>query len=89
MATRRTARPTAEANSTRRCVGSTTFGIEAHQAPVDAFPVQPSRKDGLGTMCREHWTLYTRSLRQAARARKADGAGTPIADQTPDEPPAG
>jgi len=32
---------------------------------VSDFPVQPSRRDGLGTMCREHWTLYTRALRRA------------------------
>ena len=49
---------------TRRCIGSVTFGIEAHEAPVTGFPVQPSRRDGPGTMCREHWTLYTRALRR-------------------------
>ena len=35
------------------------------------FPVQPSRRDGLGTMCREHWTLYTRALRRATRERSS------------------
>ena len=61
----------------RRCVGSRTFGIEPHDAPVADFPVQPSRKDGLGVMCRSHWTLYTRSLRQAAKARQAAGEPAP------------
>ena len=55
----------------RRCIGSTTFGIEAHEAPVDDFPVQASAKDGLGRMCRPHWTEYTRALRKASVARKA------------------
>ena len=32
----------------RRCIGSATFGIEAHEAPGDDFPVQASAKDGLG-----------------------------------------
>lgn len=55
----------------RRCVGSKTFGIEAHDAPISDFPVQPSRKDGLGVMCKPHWTQYTGALRRAALARKA------------------
>lgn len=46
-----------------------TFGITPHEAPVSAFPVQPSRRDGLGALCREHWTVYTRALRRAARER--------------------
>ena len=50
----------------RRCIGSKTFGIEAHDAPIEDFPVQPSQKDGLGRMCRPHWTEYTRALRQAS-----------------------
>ena len=53
----------------RRCIGSTTFGIEAHDAPTTEFPVQPSQKDGLGRMCRPHWTAYTRALRQAATGK--------------------
>jgi len=53
----------------RRCIGSATFGIEPHQAALADFPLQPSRKDGIGLLCKPHWTLYTRSLRQAARAR--------------------
>jgi hypothetical protein len=32
----------------RRCIGSAKFGIEAHEAPPDEFPAQPSQKDGLG-----------------------------------------
>jgi len=63
---------------TRRCIGSTTFGIEAHDAPVKDFPVQPSRRDGLGTMCREHWTAYTRALRQARRGVAADAVVTAV-----------
>ena len=59
----------------RRCVGSKTFGIEPHDAPVADFPVQPSRKDGLGVMCKKHWTEYTGALRRAAQARKAADGG--------------
>lgn len=55
----------------RRCTGSRTFDIEAHEAPVSDFPVQPSRKDGLGTMCKPHWKEYTSALRKAAIARQA------------------
>ena len=50
----------------RRCIGSTKFGIEAHEAPENEFPVQPSQKDGLGRMCHEHWRQYTNALRKAA-----------------------
>jgi hypothetical protein len=56
----------------RRCIGSATFGIEPHAAPIDDFPVQASAKDGLGRMCRSHWTQYTRALRKASVARKAE-----------------
>ena len=59
--TRRTTVPT------RRCIGSARFGIEPHDAPITDFPVQPSRRDGLGVLCREHWTVYTRALREARR----------------------
>jgi hypothetical protein len=55
----------------RRCIGSATFGIEAHEAPPDEFPAQPSQKDGLGRMCKPHWNQYTNALRKAALARKA------------------
>ena len=58
----------------RKCIGSAKFGIEAHQAPADEFPAQPSQKDGLGRMCKPHWNQYTKELRKAALARKADGA---------------
>jgi len=58
----------------RRCIGSTRFGIEPHEAAVEDFPKQPSQKDGLGRMCRRHWNEYTTALRKAAVARKgADG----------------
>jgi hypothetical protein len=64
----------------RRCIGSAKFGIEAHDAPVDDFPSQPSQKDGLGRMCRTHWNQYTTALRKAALARKA------TVEETPPEP---
>ena len=35
----------------RKCIGSVKFGIEAHEAPVGDFPIQPSQKDGLGRIC--------------------------------------
>ena len=53
----------------RRCIGSKTYGIEPHEAPVEDFPTQPSQRDGLGRMCRTHWTEYTRALGQARRAK--------------------
>jgi hypothetical protein len=74
----------------RRCIGSATFGIEAHEAPVDDFPIQASAKDGLGRMCREHWTAYTRALRKASLAKKA-AAAEAVAGPEPavePEPPA-
>jgi hypothetical protein len=55
----------------RKCIGSTRFGIEAHEAPVEDFPVQPSQKDGLGRMCKVHWNQYTTSLAREAKSRKA------------------
>ena len=55
----------------RRCIGSAKFGIEAHEAPPDEFPAQPSQRDGLGRMCKTHWNQYTNALRKAALARKA------------------
>ena len=54
MATKKDASTQSTATGMRRCIGSTTFGIEAHEAPVDDFPVQASAKDGLGRMCRVH-----------------------------------
>ena len=59
----------------RRCIGSAEFEIEAHEAPPDAFPAQPSQKDGLGRMCKPHWNQYTAALRRAALARKAAEGG--------------
>jgi hypothetical protein len=55
----------------RKCIGSTRFGIEAHEAPVADFPVQPSQKDGLGRMCKVHWNQYTAGLARDAKVRKA------------------
>ncbi len=75
---------TITATGMRRCIGSATFGIEAHEAPVDDFPRQPSQKDGLGRMCRPHWTEYTRALRKASVARKAAEPGEP--DPAPEAP---
>ena len=70
----------------RTCPGSAKFGIEAHEAPVGDFPVQPSQKDGLGRMCKPHWNQYTKALRKAALARKAadDGASTEVAPTEPE-----
>ena len=59
----------------RKCIGSAKFGIEAHEAPVGDFPVQPSQKDGLGRMCKTHWNQYTTALRKAAAAAKAEAQG--------------
>ena len=59
----------------RKCIGSAKFGIEAHEAPIGDFPVQPSQKDGLGRMCKPHWNQYTTALRKAALARKAADGG--------------
>jgi hypothetical protein len=57
----------------RTCKGSARFGIEPHDAPVSEFPNQPSRKDGLGTMCTEHWRAYVKALREARKAAAASG----------------
>ena len=86
---------TTESTTTRRCIGSTRFGIEAHDADADDFPVQPSQKDGLGRMCKPHWRQYTNALRKAAVARKAESetaeapspAPEPEVVETPDEAP--
>jgi hypothetical protein len=73
----------------RRCIGSTRFGIEAHEAPTDDFPVQPSQKDGLGRMCKPHWKQYTTALRKAALARRAaEGGAATEAAATESEPAA-
>ncbi|MBI3748047.1 MAG: hypothetical protein HY262_04260 [Chloroflexi bacterium] len=62
----------------RRCIGSAKFGIEAHEAPADEFPAQPSQRDGLGRMCKPHWNQYTSALRKAALARKAAEGGAAV-----------
>jgi hypothetical protein len=59
----------------RKCIGSAKFGIEAHEAPPEEFPAQPSQTDGLGRMCKPHWNQYTKALRKAALARKAVDGG--------------
>jgi len=69
----------------RRCIGSAKFGIEAHEAPADDFPAQPSQKDGLGRMCKPHWNQYTSALRRAALARKA-AEGKVSSEVAPTEP---
>jgi hypothetical protein len=61
----------------RKCIGSAKFGIEAHAAPPEEFPAQPSQRDGLGRMCKPHWNQYTKALQKAALARKAAEAGAP------------
>ena len=66
----------------RTCIGSAKFGIEAHEAPPDEFPAQPSQKDGLGRMCKPHWNQYTGALRKAAVARKA-AEGKPVVAPEP------
>lgn len=71
----------------RRCIGSSRFGIEAHEAPVEDFPIQPSQKDGLGRMCKVHWSAYTSALRKAALARK--GAEGETSTEGPTEPEPG
>ena len=68
----------------RKCIGSTRFGIEAHEAPVEDFPVQPSQKDGLGRMCKPHWNQYTTALRKAAVAAKAEQDAPEPAETTPE-----
>ncbi len=65
----------------RRCKGSTRFGIEPHEAPITEFPKQPSRKDGLGTMCAEHWRAYVKGLREARVAAKAGHEGAAASEE--------
>jgi hypothetical protein len=74
----------------RNCIGSTRFGIEAHEAPAADFPVQPSQKDGLGRMCKVHWNQYTAGLARDAKARKAattepDAPDPEMVDTTPEQ----
>jgi hypothetical protein len=70
---------------TRRCIGSARFGIEPHEAPVKAFPKQPSQPDGLGRMCAEHWKLYVKGL---AADRKAKVGTMSAKPEPPAEPKA-
>jgi hypothetical protein len=78
---------TSDVADMRKCIGSATFGIEAHEAPPDEFPAQPSQKDGLGRMCKPHWNQYTSALRKAALARKAvEGVAPAEALSTEPEP---
>jgi hypothetical protein len=52
-----------------------------HQAPrgaVRKFPKQPTRKDGLGTMCTEHWRAYVKGLREARQVAKVSEEGTTV-----------
>ena len=77
MATKRKA----QAEGLRRCIGSVKFGIEAHDAPVGDFPVQPSQKDGLGRMCKPHWREYTTALRRASTPPKAAPASIAEVDR--------
>ncbi len=73
---------------TRRCIGSSRFGIEAHEASADDFPEQPSQKDGLGRMCKPHWRQYTNALRKAVVERKAaEAAPEPEAEPVVAEVP--
>ena len=71
---------------TRRCIGSTRFDIEAHDADAGDFPVQPSQKDGLGRMCKPHWREYTNALRKAAVARKATAETAEAGPESVPEP---
>ena len=79
MVTKKDTTTQTPASGMRRCIGSTAFGIEAHEAPVEDFPAQASAKDGVGRMCGSHWTAYTRALRRASLARKAEVALEPVA----------
>ena len=74
----------------RRCIGSTRFGIDPHDAPVEDFPKQPSQKDGLGRMCKTHWNQYTAGLARDAKVRKAaaDQPATDVPAVSPSEPAA-
>ena len=69
---------------THRCIGSSRFGIEAHEVDDGDFPVQPSQKDGLGRMCKPHWREYTNALRKAAVARNAEAAEAPVPEPEPE-----
>ena len=57
-----------------RCTGSARFGLEPHEVLIDELPRQPSRKDGLGTMCTEHRRAYVTGLREARRTAEGSEA---------------
>src|SRR3972149_1766642 len=73
----------ADETTLRRCIGSKRFGIEAHDAPVEDFPKQPSQKEGLGRMCKAHWNAYTAGLARDAKARKGAVEEAPAEPETP------
>jgi hypothetical protein len=58
--------------------GQRSLRIEPHEAPVSGFPKQPSRKDGLGVMCTEHWRAYVKGLREAREGAKAADQETSV-----------
>jgi len=67
----------------RKCTGSERFGIEPHEAPIDDFTPQPSRKDGYAAMCKPHWSAYVKGLAADRKARQASAefASAPTAAQ--------
>ena len=89
-----TTKSTGSVTELRRCHGSARFGIEPHEAPVSTFPKQPSRKDGLGVMCTEHWKAYVKGLREARiaaagaarRSTRSRRRRTPPPDERPRPP---
>ncbi|HSW43490.1 MAG TPA: hypothetical protein VLM76_13360 [Patescibacteria group bacterium] len=70
----------------RSCTGSARFDIEPHEAPVSDFPAQPSRKDGLGTMCAAHWKAYVKGLAADRKARAANTEPPAPAAKVPAQP---
>ena len=78
---------TTKTTTLRHCTGSARFGIEPHEVPIAEFPKQPSRKDGLGTMCAEHWKAYVQGL-TADRKARATALMTDAGDAVPLPPTA-
>ena len=68
---------------TRRCIGSTRFGIEAHDADAGDFPVQPSQKDGLGRMCKPHWRELHERPAQGRGGAEGGGGDAELRAQSP------
>ena len=79
----RCSRVSSDSAGLRRCKGSARFGFEPHEAPVSEFPKQPSRKDGLGVMCTEHWRAYVKGLREARMAATASDDGATRTEEAP------